>query len=499
MKDKFLTNSVGSPVSDDNNSISTKEGYGLVQDVFLTEKLAHFNRERIPERVVHAKGGGAHGYFEVIADISKYTKAKFLSNVGKKTEVFARFSTVGGELGSADTARDPRGFALKFYTEDGNYDLVGNNTPVFFVRDAIKFPDFIHTQKRNPKTHLKDHNAFWDFASLNPETLHQMTILFTDYGTPNGFRHMNGFSSHTYMWYNKEKDYVWVKYHIISDQGREDLPAKKAKELESSNPDFSIEDLKNAIEKGNYPSWTMYIQIMTKEEAQNYKFDPFDVTKVWYHADYPLIPIGKLVLNKNPQNYFSEVEQVAFAPSHIVPGIAPSPDKLLQGRLISYGDAHRYRLGANADQIPINQAKNATVINKQRDGNFFSHSENPDINYYPNSVDKIKTSNDFNFPDITTSGELKRHKREIKDIDFEQPRALYERVLKDDQKEALLNNLTDHMKVIRKNIAYRQVSLFYKMNSDLGSKLAKNLDLDLSKVEKLANLTQEERVKETQS
>lgn len=244
--------------------------------------------------------------------------------------------------------------------------MVGNNTPVFFIRDAIKFPDFIHTQKRNPKTHLKDHNAFWDFASLNPETLHQMTILFTDYGTPKGFRHMNGFSSHTYMWYNEEKDYVWVKYHFISEQGREDLPAAKAKELEGTNPDYAIEDLEKAITDGNYPSWKMYIQIMTKEEAKEYKFDPFDVTKVWYHADYPLIPVGKLTLNKNPENYFAEVEQVAFSPSHVVPGIAPSPDKLLQGRLLTYSDAHRYRIGANMTNLKDKSTQKCKSKNKTK-------------------------------------------------------------------------------------------------------------------------------------
>lgn len=497
MKNDFLTNAEGIPVPDDNTSLSTKEGYTLIQDVFLTEKLAHFNRERIPERVVHAKGGGAHGYFEVTHDVSKYTKANFLSKVGKKTEVFARFSTVGGELGSADTARDPRGFALKFYTEDGNYDMVGNNTPVFFIRDAIKFPDFIHTQKRNPKTHLKDHNAFWDFASLNPETLHQMTILFTDYGTPKGFRHMNGFSSHTYMWYNDEKDYVWVKYHFISEQGREDLPAAKAKELEGTNPDYAIEDLEKAITDGNYPSWKMYIQIMTKEEAKEYKFDPFDVTKVWYHADYPLIPVGKLTLNKNPENYFAEVEQVAFSPSHIVPGIAPSPDKLLQGRLLAYSDAHRYRIGANVTNLKINQPKNAKAKTKQRDGKLFDNRENPDVNYYPNSIDGLKTDISFDFPIVVSDGELKRHRREITDVDFEQPRALYERVLSEDEKEAFLNNLVDHMKEIKKNIAYRQVSLFYKMNEDLGKKLALQLSLDVEKVEELSKLSQEERVKFT--
>lgn len=497
MTKNIYTTSTGTPIDDDNNSLSTSEGYGLLQDIHLTEKLAHFNRERIPERVVHAKGTGAYGYFEVLNDLSKYTRADFLSTVGKKTEIFARFSTVGGESGSADTARDPRGFALKFYTEEGNYDMVGNNTPIFFIRDAIKFPDFIHTQKRNPKTHLKDNNAFWDFASLNPESIHQMMILFTDYGTPNGFRHMNGFSSHTYMWYNKNNEHIWVKYHFISDQKREDLTAEQAETLAGSNPDYATEDLFNAIENSDFPSWTMYVQLMTPIEAKNYKFDPFDLTKVWYHKDHPLIPLGRFTLNKNPKNFFVDVEQAAFTPANLVPGIAPSPDKVLQGRLFAYGDAHRYRVGTNFTNIPVNMPKHARAMTKQRDGQSYTHYEENDINYFPNSMEDIEPSDNFMPPIIKSDGVLTRHNRIIKDIDFVQPRVLYERVLTDTGKEHLIQNITSHINKANKNVQYRQISLFYKVNSELGEKLSKNLGLDLEKVKNLSTLSQVDLVNAT--
>ncbi|WP_297631578.1 catalase [uncultured Clostridium sp.] len=499
MKKNIYTTATGNPVTDDNNSIGTNEGYGLIQDVHLVEKLAHFNRERIPERVVHAKGAGAYGEFEVTHDVTKYTRAAFLSKIGKKTKMFARFSTVGGELGSADTARDPRGFALKFYTEEGNYDMVGNNTPIFFIRDSIKFPDFIHTQKRNPKTHLKDHNAFWDFASLNPETIHQFMFIFTNYGTPDGFRHMNGFSSHTYMWYNEKKEYVWVKYHFISDQKRKDLSAEEADRLAGVNPDYATEDLFNAIERGEYPSWTMYIQMMTPEEAEEYKFDPFDITKVWYHKDYPLMPVGRFTLNENPKSFFIDVEQAAFAPSHLVPGIAPSPDKLLQGRLLSYSDAHRYRLGANVNNIPVNQTKNCQINTKQRDGANYTNYEEKDINYYPNGEMDIITDEEFAPPEVPITGTVARHIREIKDVDFIQPRAFYERVLNDEGKETLIKNIVNHMCNIKENVQYRQIALFYKVNSELGSKIAEKLNLEIDKVKRLSMLEQKELVKETKS
>lgn len=323
--DKKLTTSWGAPVGDNQNSLTAgRRGPTLIQDAHLIEKLAHFNRERVPERVVHAKGAGAHGYFEVTNDVSQYTKAAFLSEVGKRTPMFIRFSTVAGELGSADTVRDPRGFAVKFYTEEGNYDLVGNNTPVFFIRDAIKFPDFIHTQKRHPQTHLKNPNAVWDFWSLSPESLHQVTILMSDRGIPATLRHMHGFGSHTFKWVNAEGQAVWVKYHFKTEQGVKNMDVNVAAKLAGEHPDYHTEDLFNAIENGDFPAWRLYVQIMPFEDANTYRFDPFDVTKVWSQKDYPLIEVGRMVLDRNPENYFAEVEQAAFTPGAFVPGIEAS-------------------------------------------------------------------------------------------------------------------------------------------------------------------------------
>ncbi|MBE0711935.1 MAG: catalase, partial [Candidatus Aminicenantes bacterium] len=338
---KTLTTGFGTPVDNDLNSMTAgPKGPVLVQDVHLIDKLSHFDRERIPERVVHAKGAGAHGYFEVSRDVTKYTRAKFLSKVGQKTEVVVRFSTVGGERGSADSERDPRGFAVKFYTEEGNYDMVGNNTPVFFIRDPLKFPDFIHTQKRNPASNLKDPDMFWDFLSLTPESLHQVTVLFSDRGTPRSYRNMNGYGSHTYMWYNAKGEYSWIKYHFKTLQGIQNFDGPEAERMRGIDPDVATRDLFQAIARGEHPAWRVEVQIMTPEQAKDYRFDPFDVTKVWPHADFPPIEIGRMVLDRNPENYFAEVEQAAFNPSNFVPGIGPSPDKMLQGRLFSYHDTH---------------------------------------------------------------------------------------------------------------------------------------------------------------
>ncbi|KAK9659835.1 catalase A [Basidiobolus ranarum] len=319
-----MTTTNGDPVEDNQNSMTAgRKGPIVLQDFHYVEKLAHFNRERIPERVVHAKGAGAHGYFEVTKDISHLTKAKFLSEVGKRTPIFTRFSTVGGESGSADLARDPRGFAVKFYTEEGNWDMVGNNTPIFFIRDPIKFPDFIHTQKRNPKTHLKDPDAFWDFLSLSPETIHQVLVLFSDRGTPKGFRHMNGYYGHTLKLVDKDGNFKYVKWHFKTDQGIQNFTREEATKMAGENPDYGTEDLYNAIEKGDYPSWTVHIQVMEPEQAASYRFDPFDITKVWSHKDFPLQEVGKMVLNRNPEDYFAETEQVAFSPSKFSPILTP--------------------------------------------------------------------------------------------------------------------------------------------------------------------------------
>jgi catalase len=476
---KKLTTSWGAPVGDNQNSMTAgSRGPTLIQDVHLLEKLAHFNRERVPERVVHAKGAGAHGYFEVTNDVKKYTKANFLSDVGKRTPLFVRFSTVAGENGSADTVRDPRGFAVKFYTEEGNYDLVGNNTPVFFIRDAIKFPDFIHTQKRHPQTHLKNPNAIWDFWSLSPESLHQVTILMSDRGIPATFRHMHGFGSHTFKWVNAEGDGVWVKYHFKTEQGVKNLSNEVAAKLAGENPDYHTEDLFNAIEKGDFPSWKLYVQIMPLEDANSYRFDPFDVTKVWSQKDYPLIEVGRMVLNKNPQNYFAEVEQATFSPGTLVPGIDVSPDKMLQGRLFAYHDAHRYRVGANHQALPINRPRNE-VNNYQRDGQMrFDHNGGSSVYYEPNSFRGPKESAEkkqaaFPVEGIADSVGYDHHDH------YTQPGDLY-RLLPEEEQARLIETIVAAMKPVEKDeIKLRQIHHFLKADEEYGRRVADGLGLSI--------------------
>ena len=350
------TTDAGIPAASDDWSLTVgPNGPILLQDHYTIQKMQAFNRERIPERVVHAKGGGAFGYFEVTADVREWTKASFLNAVGKRTPVVARFSTVAGEQGSADTVRDPRGFALKFYTEEGNYDLVGNNTPVFFIRDTIKFSDFIHSQKRMGADGLRSNNAQWDFWSLRPESYHQVIILMSDRGTPRTWRHMNGYGSHTYLWINAEGKRVWVKYHFKTEQGIQNFTAAEAQARAGEDPDFHRRDLFKSIQRGDYPAWRLEMQIMPFEDAATYRFNPFDLTKVWPHKDYPPMTVGRLVLNRNPENFFAEIEQAAFEPSNMVQGIGPSPDKMLLGRLFSYHDTHLYRIGTNYQQLPVNQ------------------------------------------------------------------------------------------------------------------------------------------------
>lgn len=493
---KNLTTNQGNPVDSDQASITTqKPTMTLMSDTYTIEKLAHFDRERIPERVVHAKGSGAFGYFEVTHDVTQYTCADFLSEIGKKTEMLARFSTVGGEKGSADTARDPRGFALKFYTNEGNYDMVGNNTPVFFIRDGIKFPDFIHTQKRNPISNLKDADAFWDFLSLTPESIHQVTTLFSDRGTPDGFRHMHGFSSHTYMWYNEMGEHFWIKWHFKTDQGIKNLTDEKAAELAGTDPDYAARDLFDAIEKGNYPSWTAYVQIMRPEDADNYKFDVFDITKVWYHADYPLIPVGRFVLNRNPQNYFNDIEQAAFSPSNFVRGIYTSPDKMLQIRLFSYPDTHRHRLGTNFDQLPVNAPK-CPMHNYQRDGSMNLRND-ASPNYYPNSMDGATADKRYAPPAIDVQGMAARHEYILGDIDFVQAGEMYSRAMSDYDRTNLIKNIVGHIKNAQQHIQYRQTALFYKAHFEYGTRVAEGLGLNIDKVKELALMNQEDRLKAT--
>src|SRR5438105_2988312 len=379
------TNDVGIPAPSDENSLTAGPGGPiLLQDSYLIQKMAHFNRERVPERVVHAKGSGAFGYFEVTADCTSWTRAAFLAKVGKRTPVLARFSTVAGEQGYADTDRDPRGFALKFYTEEGNYDMVGNNTPVFFVRDPQKFEDFIHSQKRMPDTGLRSNNAQWDFWTLSPEAAHQVIILRSDRGTPRTYRNMHGYSSHTYLWVNAGGERFWVQYHFKTEQGIQNFTDAEAKAMRAEDPDYHRRDLWEAIAKKDYPVWRLEMQIMPYAEAASYRFNPFDLTKVWPHADYPPITIGRMVLDRNPENYFAEIEQAAFEPANLVPGIGPSPDRMLLGRLFSYPDIHRYRIGANYNQLPVNRPINE-VHSYNKDGLMrYSHSGNQPV-YAPNS------------------------------------------------------------------------------------------------------------------
>ncbi|XP_039254419.1 catalase-like [Styela clava] len=477
-----LTSSTGAPIDQKLQSMTVgPRGPMLLQDFAFTDEMAHFNRERIPERVVHAKGGGAKGYFEVTHDITKYCKAKIFEKVGKRTPLAVRFSTVGGEAGSADTARDPRGFAVKFYTEDGNWDLVGNNTPIFFIRDPIFFPSFIHTQKRNPQTHLKDPDMFWDFISLRPETTHQVAFLFSDRGTPDGYRHMNGYGSHTFKMVNKDGKPIYCKFHFKCDQGIKNLMADKANELAGSDPDYANRDLFNAISEGNFPSWTFKIQVMTFEQAEKLPFNPFDLTKIWPQADYPLIPVGRMVLNENPKNYFTDVEQIAFAPIHMVPGIEPSPDKMLHGRLYSYPDTHRHRLGTNYMQIPINCPYRARLANYQRDGpqNVTDNQGNAP-NYYPNSFNGPQDGDarKDTQPDLSVysvSGDVKKYSTRDDD-NYSQVTNFWSKVLSEPERQRLAENIAGHLKDAQGFLQERTVGNFSQVHSDLGGRIRKMLD-----------------------
>ena len=478
-KEKKLTTLAGRPIADNQNSLTAGErGPLLAEDFQLFEKLAHFNRERIPERIVHAKGAGAYGTFTVIRDITQYTKAKVFSEVGKKTDVILRFSTVAGEKGSADTVRDVRGFALKFYTEEGNWDLVGNNTPVFFLRDPYKFMDFIHSQKRVPQTNLRSDKVQWDFWSLSPETLHQVTILFSDRGIPHGYTHMNGYGSHTYSLINANNERFWVKFHFKTQQGIKNLTQEEADEIAGKNPDWATQDLFEKIDKKEFPKWTVYVQIMPELEAETYKWNPFDLTKIWPHADYPLIEVGELELNRNPENYYAEVEQAAFAPSNVVPGIGFSPDKMLQGRIFAYTDAHRYRLGANYASLPVNKPK-VDVQSYHRDG-FMRHDGNfgKQVNYEPNTMGGPKENPQYKEPPLKISGDADRYGQPSVDADFVQPGNLY-RIMPADEQERLIKNIVGSLKKVPVEIQKRQVGHFLKADQSYGERVAKGLDLEL--------------------
>ncbi|MBB5752973.1 catalase [Prosthecomicrobium pneumaticum] len=477
MSEPTLTTSAGAPVADNQNSLTAGErGPVLLQDWQLIEKLAHQNRERIPERVVHAKGWGAYGTLTITGDISKYTRAKALQP-GATTPMIARFSTVAGELGAADAERDVRGFALKFYTEEGNWDLVGNNTPVFFVRDPLKFPDFIHTQKRHPKTNLRSPTAMWDFWSLSPESLHQITILFSDRGLPQTVRHMNGYGSHTYSFINAAGERFWVKFHFKTVQGHKHWTNNEAAEVVGRTRESTQEDLFGAIEKGDFPKWKMQVQVMPELDAEKTAYNPFDLTKVWPHADYPPIDVGVLELNRNPENYFAEIEQVAFSPSNIVPGIGFSPDKMLQARIFSYADAHRYRLGTHYEALPVNAPK-VPVHHYHKDGamRFFPNNPNPNAFYEPNSFGGPKQNEAFREPPLKISGDADRYNHRIGNDDYTQPGNLF-RLLDDGQKARLMDNLAAAMQGVPAEIQLRQVNHFYKCDPAYGRGVAERLGL----------------------
>ncbi|GAB9476793.1 Catalase [Globisporangium polare] len=454
----------------------------VLQDFALVDHLAHFDRERIPERVVHAKGAGAFGYFEVThaATITQFCKAKLFSQDGKRTPVGLRFSTVGGESGSADTVRDPRGFTIKFYTEEGNWDLVGNNTPIFFIRDPILFPSFIHTQKRDPATHCKSDDMMWDFFSLRPETTHQLSFLFADRGIPDGFRFMNGYGSHTFANVNAKGERVYVKYHFKTDQGIRNLPVDEAAELASSDPDYATRDLYEAIADKDFPTWTLYIQVMTPQQASEATVNPFDVTKVWSHSEYPLLEVGRLVLNRNPQNYFAEIEQLAFSPSHMVPGIETSPDKMLQGRLFSYPDTQRYRLGVNYQQIPVNKPL-VDVQTYQRDG-FMSVTGNmlgvP--NYFPNSSNGSPVESEGNTFEAYSGDHARVDKFSTKDDDnFSQVRAFYNKTLSAEARERLTSNIAGSLANASKQVRDRAIANFHQVDAHYGQRVLEKVNAHL--------------------
>ncbi len=478
-KEKVLTTSAGNPVADNQNSLTAgPRGPVLIQDYQLIEKLAHQNRERIPERVVHAKGWGAFGTLIVTHDITKYTKANIFSEIGKKTGMLARFSTVAGEMGAADAERDVRGFALKFYTDEGNWDMVGNNTPVFFIRDPLKFPDFIHSQKRHPKTNLRSNTAAWDFWSLSPESLHQVTILMSDRGIPTAPMYMNGYGSHTYSFINANNKRFWVKFHFKTQQGHKHYTNEEAAEVIGRTRESYQEELFGTIERGDFPKWTLYVQIMPEEDALKTSYNPFDLTKVWPHSEYPLIEVGVMELNRNPNNYFTDIEQAAFSPSNIVPGISFSPDKMLQARIFSYADAHRYRLGTHYESLPVNRPKSG-VAHYHKDGHmrFFDNFEdNPDAYYEPNSFGGPKESTIYAEPPLKISGDADRYDHREGNDDYVQPRALFN-LFNDDQKKRLFNNIAEAMAGVPDHIIQKQLEHFNKVESAYGEGVKKALGM----------------------
>lgn len=473
-----LTTTGGNPISDNQNALTAgPRGPLLMQDYQLLEKLAHQNRERIPERTVHAKGSGAYGTLTITHDITEYSKAAVFSRIGLETECLLRFSTVAGERGAADAERDVRGFALKFYTEDGIWDMVGNNTPVFFIRDPYKFPDFIHTQKRHPKTNLRSNTAAWDFWSLSPESLHQVTILMSDRGLPRGFRHINGYGSHTYSFINAKNERFWVKFHFKTLQGIEYWTNEEAERVVAKDRESSQRDLFGAIEGGDFPKWRFCVQIMPEKDAETFRWNPFDLTKVWPHKDYPLIDVGILELNRNPEHYFAEIEQAAFSPSNIVPGIGWSPDKMLQARIFSYADAHRYRVGTHYELLPVNRPK-SPVHTYHADGPMrFDAPEGTDAYYEPNSFGGPVQNPEVAEPPLAISGDAGRYNHRDGNDDYTQPGDLF-RLMNADQQLRLFKNIAAAMEGVPEDIVQRQLVHFHKADPLYAAGVAKALGVE---------------------
>jgi catalase len=496
-KKKRLTTAHGNPISDNQNSLTAgPRGPLLMQDYQLLEKMATFNRERVPERIVHAKGSGAFGTVTMTNDLRKFTKADIFSEIGKQTPCLLRFSTVAGERGAADAERDVRGFAIKFYTEEGNWDLVGNNTPVFFIRDPYKFSDFIHTQKRDPRTNMRSATAMWDFWSLSPESLHQVTILFSDRGLPTGYRHINGYGSHTYSIINAENERFWVKFHFKTMQGIKTWTNAEAEEVVGRDRESSQRDLYEAIERGDFPRWRFQVQIMPEMEAETYPINPFDLTKVWPHADYPVMDVGILELNRNPDNYFTQIEQAAFEPSNIVPGISFSPDKMLQARIMSYADAHRYRIGVNYASLPVNRPR--TEVNTyHRDGGMrFDGNFDGNVNYEPNSFGGPVEDPSYLEPPLKISGDAGRYDPRPEADDYIQPGNLF-RLMSPSQKDQLFNNLAEAMSGVPERIIARQLVHFYKADPEYGDCVAARLGLDMGRYAAWAELSLKELYERT--
>lgn len=495
---KKLTNNVGAPVAHNQNSLTNgPRGNISMQDIWLLEKLAHFDREVIPERRMHAKGSGAFGKFTTTEDVSKYTKAVVFKK-GEETPVFARFSTVAGERGAADAERDIRGFAVKFYTKEGNWDLVGNNTPVFFLRDPLKFPDLNHAVKRDPKTNMRSAQNNWDFWSMLPEALHQVTIVMSDRGLPASYATMHGFGSHTFSLINDKNERVWVKFHLKTQQGIKNLTDAEAAAIIANDRESHQKDLFERIEKGMYPKWTMYFQIMSEEQAKNHRDNPFDLTKTWSQKEYPLIKVGELELNKNPENYFADVEQAAMNPANVVPGIGFSPDKMLQGRIFSYGDAQRYRLGVNHTSIPVNAAK-CPVHAYHRDGQMrVDGNYGATKGYEPNSFGEWAEQKDFAEPPLAVDGALDHYDpylMEKEDDCFYQAGDLY-RLMAEDKRAALIDNTARNIMPASDNVKYRHITHCYLADKEYGKRLCQALGLDMGYVEKLSGMSMSDRRRE---